>query len=587
MIRNSEPWVAADGLRGLADNTTSAVIASLSLVAVVVLGYGLVRAIIMNRRHQIVVADLVAPSGAAELAEAATLSAVLRQCVQSQIKDQRAQITRIEKDIITPASWELELKVDDAAVDQIQSAANDSTATLLAALRAVTPGTADRFLGLFSAILPPPRGASVSVGLIQRGANAAQRVGASVEVVRLDGRPFASEVFWEPWPEFPDNDDSREGSTERILSLLDPVTRWVAVRLLTLMVSSRRRITRQARRGLQQLLAGGLFLQAMRDFPDHALTFGEEACDELELAHQLLPQIPLPVETLAAVYERMGWARHKAGDRAHSSDNFRTAAALWQDAERLTRQGTDAAEGKLTRVLDRKLKAQLVSGDPALCRSALAELKSISVPPALLTNRVWLYNRACLYAQAGKADASADYEKTALLWLGRALIYYRDSSMWDDAQHHDPELAPLRSILGPFLVCLRSLVSGEPDQLKQEDAEALLMRAIERVFEQQPDNAIDPNLGLFDAGHSRTASGGQTRITISSLCSSCLCPSCAPAPPASPARRPGPSSSPTGPSAPSSATPPPAPAPAAYPSQRPARRPPDPRPRNHRDPGRQ
>lgn len=86
--------MAADGLRGLADNTTSAVIALLSLIAVVVLGYGLVRAIIMNRRPQIVVADLVAPSGAAELAEAATLSAVLRQYVQRQINDQRAQIGR-------------------------------------------------------------------------------------------------------------------------------------------------------------------------------------------------------------------------------------------------------------------------------------------------------------------------------------------------------------------------------------------------------------------------------------------------------------------------------------------------------------
>ena len=486
--------MAADGLRGLADNTTSAVIAVLSLIAVVVLGYGLVRAIVMNRRPQIVVADLVAPSGAAELAEAATLSSVLRQYVQRQINDQRAQITRIGKDIIAPAFRELELKVDDAAVDQIQRAASDSIATLQAALRAVAPDTADRFLGLFSAILPPPRGVSVGVGLIQRGTSAAQRMGASVEIVRLDGRPFASEIFWEPLPASADAAVPQPGSTERILSLLDPVTRWIAVRLvLTLMVSSRRRVTRQARQGLRQLLAGGLFLQAMRDFPDQALTFGEQACAELERARRLLPQIPLPVETLAGVYERMGWARQKADETAQASDNFRAAATLWQDAENLTRDGTDAAEGKLTRVLDRRLKAQLESGDPALRRTALTELKSIPAPAALLTNRVWLYNRACLYAQASKADTGADYQQCALLWLGRALMYYPDSSMWDYAEHHDPELAPIRSILGPFLICLRRLISSDPAQLKQEDAEALLMQAIDHVSARQQDHAIDPD----------------------------------------------------------------------------------------------
>jgi hypothetical protein len=494
MAPHTDPWMAADGLRGLADNTTSAVIALLSLIAVVVLGYGLVRAIIMNRRPQIVVADLVAPSTAAELAEAATLSSVLRQYVQRQITDQRAQITRIGKDIIAPASRELELKVEDAAVDQIQHAANDWIATLQAALRAVAPDTADRFLGLFSAILPPPRGVSVRVGLIQRGTGAAQRVGASVEVVRLDGRPFASEIFWEPLSALPAAADSQPGSTERILGLFDPVTRWIAVRLvLTLMVSSSRRVTRETRQGLRQLLAGGLFLLAMRDFPDQALTFGEQACAELERARQLLPQIPLPVETLAGVYERMGWARQKADEPAQASANFRTAATLWQDAENLTRDGGDAAKPKLTRVRDRRLKAQLESGDPAVCRTALAELKFISAPTTLMADRVWLYNRACLYAQASKADTGADYQHCALLWLGRVLMQYRDSSMWDYAAHHDPELEPIHSILGPFLVCLRGLISDSPAQLKHEDAEALLMQAIDHASARSEDHSTDPD----------------------------------------------------------------------------------------------
>jgi hypothetical protein len=168
----------------------------------------------------------------------------------------------------------------------------------------------------------------------------------------------------------------------------------------------------------------------------------------------------------------MGWARQKAGEPAQASDNFRTAVKLWQDAESLTRDGTDGA--KLARVLDRRLKAQLASGDPVLSRTALTDLKSVSDPAAMLTDRVWLYNRACLYAQASKADAGTDYQRPALLWLGRALRYY-DLSVWDDAEHRDPELAPIRSILGPFL---RYLISHDLAQSEKEDTETLILLAI-------------------------------------------------------------------------------------------------------------
>jgi hypothetical protein len=479
MPLHAEPWMASGGLRGVADNATSTVVALLLLTAVVVLGYGLVRAIVMNRRRQIIVADLTAPAGSTELADAVMLSSVARRYVQRQIDDQRAQITRIGTEILAPASTELELRMDDPVAAEVQDAARDSIGTLLAALRAVAPDSADRYLGLFTVILPPPRGVSVAIALLQRGTGAAQRVGASVEIVRLNGRPLASEIFWEPLPAASDTPAAQPQSTERILRLLEPVARWIAVRLvLVLMVSPRRRVARPVRQGLQHLLVGGLFLQAMRDFTDQALTFGEQARPELEDARRQLPGNSLPVTTLAGVYERMGLAREKAGESARASDNFRTAVALWQEAENVTRHGNDATEAKLAILLDRRLKTQLESGDPALCRAALTELSSISTPEALLTNRVWLYNRACLYAQASKADSSADYQKSALLWLGLALRFYQDSRMWNYAAEEDAELEPIRSVLGSFLTCLRSLIPKDPAQFKQEDAEALVMQVI-------------------------------------------------------------------------------------------------------------
>lgn len=472
-------WMAAGGLRDLADNTTTTIIALLSLIAIVVLGYGLVRAIAMNRRPQIILAELTAPAGNAELADAVTLSPVARQCVQRQISDQRAQITRIAKEVLAPASTELELRIDDAVVDQVQRAARDSIGTLLAALRAMTPDTADRFLGLFSVILPPPRGVSVGLALMTRGKDATRRAGISVEIVRLDGHLLASEIFWEPESRLPDLAARQTDSTERILSLLEPVSRWIAVRLvLALMVSTRRRVNRPSRLGLGHLLAGGLFLQAMRDFPDQALTFGEQACTELEHARRLLARIALPVTTLAGVHERMGWARQASGETAQATDSFRAAASLWRDAEKLIRDGAQPDQAKLAVFLDRRLKAELESGDLVLCHAALTELSSVSEPEALLANRVWLYNRACLYSQASKAEPADGYQEPALLWLGLALRFYAESGMWEYAAHQDPELEPIRSALGPFLICLRKRMPPQPGQLTHAEAKAIVAQAV-------------------------------------------------------------------------------------------------------------
>ena len=52
--------------------------------------------------------------------------------------------------------------------------------------------------------------------------------------------------------------------------------------------------------------------------------------------------------------------------------------------------------------------------------------------------------------------------------------------MWDYAEH-DPELTPIRTVLGPFLACLRRLIPSGPAKLNQEDTEALLTQAIDRI----------------------------------------------------------------------------------------------------------
>lgn len=467
---------AAAGLQGVAEGTTSTVIAILSLLAVAVLIYGFCRAILINRRAQIVVTDLTAPGGSTELAEAALLSPLLRRYVERHINDQRKQIDWVGKDILAPASRELEPQLDEGTVEHVQRSASNSIETLSAALRAVAPETADRFIGLFSSILPPPRGLSVAVVLLQRGTAAAPRLGAAVEIVGLNMRPQASAVFWESPASGPPQSTTQDDVTERILALLDPLARWIAVRLVvTLMVSAKRRATSRTRQALRLLLAGGLFLQAMRDFPAHALAFGEQACDELGQTLDLMPNVALPVETLAGVHERMGWARHLAGDSAGARNDFRSAADLWEKAEKMASDGVN--QGKLQRVLDRKLQAQLQTDDPALRHVALAGLDTLAFPDALANNCTFLYNRSCLYAQASRADPRGGHRQHALRWLGLAIVCNPNVGRYST---EDPALAPVRESIAPFLEYLLSLITRDSAQ-NRENAEAIVKRAIDHV----------------------------------------------------------------------------------------------------------
>lgn len=465
----------ATGLRSVADNATSAAVALLAALAVIAVGYGLARAIAMNRRPQIIMADLASPTGCAELAGVPMLSQVARLRLRQQINDQRSQMERIGQTILA-ATRELNIRVSEA--ERMQHAATDSITAVLSTLQGVVPDPAGRFINLFSMILPPPFGVSVSMTVIQRGATAS-RLGISVEVSMLDGRLHSSAVFWEPPSAAATAPVGPPETTDRVLVLLEPVTRWIAVHLvLTLMVFPYRRIPLKSQQGLRHLLAGGLFLQAMRAFPDHTLAFGEEAIGELELARRLLSGIPLPVTTLAGVYERIAWARRQEDELAEEAQAaFRAAVGCWRAAEAFRSAGDEI---RLATVLERRLKAEIASGDPVLQEAALAELRTASITTVQLSGRAWRYNRACLFAQAYHAAPEVEYLKLSLHWLGLALLHETDSSLWDYASQHDPELTPIRDTLKAFLVELRSLIPADPKLISESAVSHLVSETISR-----------------------------------------------------------------------------------------------------------
>jgi hypothetical protein len=470
--------MTSSDLHNIASNTTSIAIALLSLLAIAVLIYGFARAIVMNRRIQVVVTDLMTPAGSEELAGSTKLSPILRQYVKRDTQDQKERVAGVGKSILLSASPDLEPQLHEGAVENIQQTADDSIAAVSAALQAVTPENANRFLGLFSVLLPPPRGLRVTVTLLERGNNMTPRLGAAVDVGRLDGKSIASTTFWEGTLTADQSDTRQLAHTERILALLEPVSMWIAVRLVvSLLVSPRYRTTSSKSKGLRRLLAGGLFLAAMREFPTHALAFGDQACAELEQASAQMPGILLPLTTLAGVHERMGWARRADGQPQQASKDFGTAVRLWKKAQDLTLN--DSA--KLAELKDRRLKAQLASDQPRLRASALAELAELDLPSApspQKDNRVWLYNRSCLYAQASRADPGGGNQQKALRWLGLALIGDLESNLWEYAANEDPELAAIREIVKTFLANLQNLIPEYAAQVNDMDAEIIIANAI-------------------------------------------------------------------------------------------------------------
>ena len=477
-------------LRELADNTTSAVVAFLSLTAAAVLLYGLLHAIILNRRTQVIVSDIVAPNDSTKFAEMLALSSIARQGVEHSINDQRAHVIRISKMILPPtASRGLKPQFNSGTIMHVRRDANDSIAKLSAALRAIAPGKADPFTGLFSVVLPPPRGFLVTITLLLRGTDTEPRLGTAVDVASLDQRPIASAVFWEAKLILPVPATGRDSDNERLLALLEPVARWVAVRLVVTLMIPSRRVTSRTYQGYARLLAGGLFLAAMRDFSVHALAFGEQACKELEQARkeleqarQKMPDVSLPITTLAAVYERMGWAYQTAGRPEKSSENFLEAVTLWRQAEDVTRDySKDNKEARLTILADRRLKAQLLTDDPTLQKAALKDIENLDSKPISVTlksNHTWLYNRSCLYAQASRAAPNPDYQRQALRWLGRALIRGKTPRSWDYARRDDPELAPIRDALPRFLAMLRGLATQDTADISDTEVDNLVAQAL-------------------------------------------------------------------------------------------------------------
>lgn len=462
-----------------ADAVTKISIAVLVLSAAVVVVVAIVNAHRARRREQIVLADigeLVMPGGEAHSA-APSLSPWLRQRVRNELMQQRHNARHLSEAVLAGDSAtgtsalalpvELNVARGEAA---IFGAAQDTLATLTQGLTAMAPDRAEGFLGAMSALLPRPHGYLVRTMPIARGAEPNPRIGLSVELAELDGPPIAARTFWEPEAGPP------EALQERLLDLVEPTARWIAVRLIAVRTEVRSgsgaaKLPAETATAFHRLLVGGLCRTAMDDFDSHAATFAEDAGAELRSAADAMRGYYRPWEMLAGIHEELGrnYTRRERRDDAETA--FRRAQQAWQRAEKLLAGRAHPPADTLERLRVRRLKCQVLANRTEGRPLVVQELSDRPLTLESMQMRT-LYNTACLYATL--AGEFMDEAKDA---VGRTVLAEPEQDVRTYALR-DPELLAIPG-LATFLNRLVSLRGQTAEPIRGDEAAALITKAKE------------------------------------------------------------------------------------------------------------
>ena len=457
-----------------ADAVTKTSIGVLSLSAAVVVVAGLLNANRLRRREQIVLTDigeLSVPGGEG----AASLSPWLRQRVRNELLQQRHNARHLSETVLAGDSASgasvvglpVELNVARAEA-AIVGAAQDTLATLAPGLKAVAPDHAEGVLGAVSALLPRPKGFLVRTMPMARGTDANPRLGLSVELAMLDGPPIATTTFWEPQAGAPDE------VHERLLVLIEPAARWIAVRLIAVRTQVRTgsaKLPAELSQAFHRLLVGGLCRTAMDDFEDHATTFAEDAGMELRSAADVLRGYYRPWEMLAGIQEELGRNYTKKQRRDDAETAFRRAQQAWVRAESLLAGRTRPPADALERLRVRRLKCQVLAnrteGRPLV-------VQELGERPLALDNMQMrtLYNAGCLYA-----TLAGEFTEEAKEAVGRAVLAEPTQEVRARALR-DPELLAIPG-LASFLNRLVALRGPAAEPIRGDDAAKLVGRAKE------------------------------------------------------------------------------------------------------------
>jgi tetratricopeptide (TPR) repeat protein len=432
-------------LASAADTIVKTMVAVLTIIAAALVIVGLIRAWVGRRRVQVVIED-VAPVEGLPPSVASGLSPQLRQAVRKALLQQRddasySVLKTLEQDInggLLRARGSIQVKTITTG---LRSTTEDSLTTLAAGVRAVAPKEAEGLLSALSAALPAQRGWVIRAKPVLYGADSDADTGIVIELAELGHPPDAVTTFWTRSETLRSaaTDEARTAATiSSIYRLIDPVARWVAIRLVSRQLAQAgvprrwqllaKHKLKQELAGLQMQLAGQLSLYATRNQTEFNRGFAEQALADLSDAARLLPQYFRPHLAAAAVHELLGWSYKLSRDVQNTSKEFTQSVRAYDEATRLLREASDASpdqKAALERIAVRRTKCRLLSGDRGQVVIGAQELVELCRMTG--TTALELYNGACLFAVAiACPDIPGEkkplYVAHAWLLLGRSLL---------------------------------------------------------------------------------------------------------------------------------------------------------------------
>jgi hypothetical protein len=281
-------------------------------------------------------------------------------------------------------------------------------------------------------------------GILQCRGTVGPRWGVSFDVLRVDAnRSVASHTFWEPVA--PAASDATEqadpvsrpadaGMThERILTLLLPAGRWLAVELVIRSV-----FPDGEQQGLDRLLSGMLYSQSTgKGFEGFEDDFGQLALADLHDAAAALDKVEVPNPMhLAALADTLTNLAPFVKDATANAEIYQKSHSLYERTlKAMGASGTYADAVKRYEV--RQAISWLASGLPAPQREALRRLDegepALPKPPTAND----LYNVARLYALAARDRSHRHLRTNAARLLIRVLALSADQpgrKLWQEAK---------------------------------------------------------------------------------------------------------------------------------------------------------
>lgn len=337
------------------------------------------------------------------------------------------------------------------AIGRLQDQLDTGMSNLLSAAREVAPEPTRTAFALFTTLVSRPRGLAVSGLLQSRTTNGQYRLGVSFDVRQLGtSQSLDSTTFWEPEaaPAVPaaapgtGTDPAGDAAewTERVLALLAPASRWVAVRMVVAFVFPSGPGARE--HGLDSLLSGTLLAQSVEAFPEQAATLRRRAVNDLLRAADQLTDSPRHLAALADTLDRL--AAYVPPDvavyRQAHSQYARTIAALTARVPPQTEF--------LQRYRVREATSWFASGQPEVVLRAASWLSDGGPDFAQNATSDDLYDASCLFALGAAATGDSGGPNASLLSRAATLLLQALRTSSDSRSQiaqglRDAQLAPL------------------------------------------------------------------------------------------------------------------------------------------------